>query len=640
MPSKIRSVPSNYTLEEQIQLRKPSDVKRAVDKRTNATVNIKRKRVDADTGIPFTVVRELATLRAISHPNVARLLDFTIADSHEYVDVVYADYGCNLRCHVRERGAYRGLALKWAANQVISGVHELHRHGIVHRYLSAMTTLVDSRTGHLVISDFYLSQSGSMATKADRYDDEPPLEIMLGKPLFQSGCPYMFERLVVVCQVLGTPNETTWPGVSQLEYYTPEFPKFPGTGLEAAIRKEGGDSAVDALGEQGLEVLAMTTLHLPSSRPECHELLAHSFFYEVRSWPEVLSVARSIWEPSAAQSLVATIEECSRADWTSSFPGVVHTWLQEFLGPQESLPACPVLALHRRKVAAALSDMSAMVLSDAVALASLHARAEKFRMLSKDNLYDILTSTQIVETAVWYVQAFQAVLLPDCVIYRTVMMFARILQKQGHTSTYLMVATILAIKFTLSASDTFELSSLVEHLSHNTIQFCNVAMTEAVAFTELNGDVGVTTAFDFLNLLAEDMPDWEGFPKAKQAAEVVLQMTLADSELHFETAHLALAAAVWAIGLATCEEGAPSQAWAVVRAAMKVCGRNGGEILRIGRGISRCWKRRDTHSEKLFVTIVGKMHGDGTRRVLDAMQLGWPWLRAQLTKGLVAGQRQ
>ena len=26
---------------------------------------------------------------------------------------------------------------------------------------------------------------------------------------------------------LGTPDETTWPGISQLEDYSPEYPKFP-----------------------------------------------------------------------------------------------------------------------------------------------------------------------------------------------------------------------------------------------------------------------------------------------------------------------------------------------------------------------------------------------------------------------------
>ena len=31
----------------------------------------------------------------------------------------------------------------------------------------------------------------------------------------------------MICRKLGTPNESIWPGISQLEDYSPVFPQFP-----------------------------------------------------------------------------------------------------------------------------------------------------------------------------------------------------------------------------------------------------------------------------------------------------------------------------------------------------------------------------------------------------------------------------
>ena len=44
--------------------------------------------------------------------------------------------------------------------------------------------------------------------------------------------------------MLGTPDETTWPGVSSLPDFSPLFPKFPMRGIQKqvpALDREGAD---------------------------------------------------------------------------------------------------------------------------------------------------------------------------------------------------------------------------------------------------------------------------------------------------------------------------------------------------------------------------------------------------------------
>jgi hypothetical protein len=49
-------------------------------------------------------------------------------------------------------------------------------------------------------------------------------------------------------RLLGTPNETVWPGVSSLPHFSPAFPKWPAQRLTKRVRGlEGDDSALELL---------------------------------------------------------------------------------------------------------------------------------------------------------------------------------------------------------------------------------------------------------------------------------------------------------------------------------------------------------------------------------------------------------
>lgn len=60
-------------------------------------------------------------------------------------------------------------------------------------------------------------------------------------------------------RILGTPNESTWPGVSQLADFKPTFPQWDGVDLAEAVHE------IDTLGVELLHVRSPLDPHASST---------------------------------------------------------------------------------------------------------------------------------------------------------------------------------------------------------------------------------------------------------------------------------------------------------------------------------------------------------------------------------------
>jgi len=57
-------------------------VHKAIDNKTNNTIALKHIRAESrEEGIPVTTLREIALLRDLNHPNIAKLLEVISEDS-------------------------------------------------------------------------------------------------------------------------------------------------------------------------------------------------------------------------------------------------------------------------------------------------------------------------------------------------------------------------------------------------------------------------------------------------------------------------------------------------------------------------------------------------------------------------------
>ena len=88
------------------------------------------------------------------------------------------------------------------------------------------------------------------------------------------------DQIFKIFQVLGTPNDQNWPGVSSLPDFKPNFPQWAGIGLQAKVPN---------LDAAGLDLLQRMLVYEPSKRLTAREALQHEYFADVVAPPEALA---------------------------------------------------------------------------------------------------------------------------------------------------------------------------------------------------------------------------------------------------------------------------------------------------------------------------------------------------------------
>jgi cyclin-dependent kinase 3 len=272
-------------------------VYRAIDRTTGQIVALKKMRLDrTEEGIPQTALREVSILQEIHHINIVNLLDVICADGKLYLIFEFVDQ--DLKKALEKRAApYTGSTLKRLIYQLLDGLYFCHRHRIVHRDLKPANILLTA-SGELKIADFGLARAFQVPMHTYTHEVvtlwyRAP-EILLGEKhytpavdMWSVGCIFaelargrvLFRgdseigQLFEVFQVLGTPNATTWPGVSQLPDYREGFPQFPGKSLSTILPD---------LDAAGIELLGMMLRYNPAERISAKEALRHPWFQDMR----------------------------------------------------------------------------------------------------------------------------------------------------------------------------------------------------------------------------------------------------------------------------------------------------------------------------------------------------------------------
>ncbi|BBN11662.1 hypothetical protein MPTK1_5g13770 [Marchantia polymorpha subsp. ruderalis] len=279
-------------------------VYKALNLRTRELVAMKSIRMEmlpANAGMPVFIMRELSILRGLKHANIVRLYEVFHNKNQLYLVFEYMD--CDLAGYMRTCfNRLTPFVIKTFMYQILLGVHYCHQSNVMHRDLKPQNLLIDRSSLRLKIADFGLSRRFHLPGNQNTlyaFSQEvvtlwyraPELllgttvystsidmwsvgcifaELALGRPLFLA----MSEigMIMKIFHIMGTPNETSWPGVNSLTDFHPRFPKWKGLRLEVELPRLDPD-AIDLL----YRMLNMD----PNFRITAQEALNHEYFYDL-----------------------------------------------------------------------------------------------------------------------------------------------------------------------------------------------------------------------------------------------------------------------------------------------------------------------------------------------------------------------
>ncbi|KAI9564505.1 hypothetical protein GHT06_008244 [Daphnia sinensis] len=284
-------------------------VLRGIDKSSMKVVAMKRialKNIN-EQGLPNSAVRELLALRLIRHDYVANLVDYfsqgySLVLVCEYLPIDLNEF---LRANVKPLAISHVKSYMWMLASAVEYIHSLH---IMHRDLKPANLLIGFR-GELKVTDFGLCRVfrnpelvGSTNAEKDQqlfthqvasrwyrapellygsrtYGPEVDLwaigcifgEMLKNSPLFPGEND--IGQLCTVIQVLGTPDEEIWPGVSSL----PDFHKISFTSTKKQVSFNEILTEVD---ESSRIMLERFLRYCPKSRITAQEVLEAAYFQQ------------------------------------------------------------------------------------------------------------------------------------------------------------------------------------------------------------------------------------------------------------------------------------------------------------------------------------------------------------------------
>lgn len=281
----------------------------ARDRMTGKTVAVKHITCEDDTGqgVPTNVLREVALLRDFRHPNVVDLLDIHVSSSEGF----FLIFEClekgdlsHLLKHHSSAGSVMPLdSLKRYSYDLLNGLNACHQRCILHRDLKPKNILLgvtDDGKECLKVADFGLARNFTVPFSS--YTSEVITlwyrapELLLGSQsygtevdMWSAGC-IIAEMAInqptfpgdseigtsfVIFKKMGTPSEESWPGISQLMYWRPTFPKWPPMELASIC------DARPEMGSEGADLIRGLLTMYPARRLNARQGKCSGFFTSI-----------------------------------------------------------------------------------------------------------------------------------------------------------------------------------------------------------------------------------------------------------------------------------------------------------------------------------------------------------------------
>jgi serine/threonine protein kinase len=271
-------------------------VYKARDKVSGEIVALKRIRLEIeDEGSPSTTLREISVLRQLKHPNIVMLNDVVQSEGRLFLVFEFVDKDLK-KYFEAEPGMLQPQVVKSFLWQLLRGTHYCHVKGVVHRDLKPQNILI-SNSGELKIADFGLARafvppirpfthevvtlwyrapeillgSKSYALPIDMWSVGTIFaEMVTKRPLFPGDSE--IDEIFKIFRILGTPDETSWPGCSVLPDWNSSFPIWPALSLS---------KFAPSLSEEGIDLLEQMLALDPRRRITARDAMSHPYFADI-----------------------------------------------------------------------------------------------------------------------------------------------------------------------------------------------------------------------------------------------------------------------------------------------------------------------------------------------------------------------
>ncbi|XP_042007015.1 cyclin-dependent kinase G-2-like isoform X2 [Salvia splendens] len=279
---------------------------RAKDKKTGEIVALKKVKMEKEReGFPLTSLREINILLSFDHPSIVDVKEVVVGSNLDSIFMVMEYMEHDLKALMESmKQPFSQSEVKCLMLQLLEGVKYLHDNWVLHRDLKTSNLLLNNR-GELKICDFGLARQYGSPLKpythlvVTLWYRAP--ELLLGAKLYSTaidmwslGCimaellskePLFngkteVEQLDKIFRILGTPNETIWPGFSELPGVKVNFVKHKYNQLR---RKFPATSFTGSpvLSDAGFDLLNRLLTYDPDKRITAEEALDHEWFREV-----------------------------------------------------------------------------------------------------------------------------------------------------------------------------------------------------------------------------------------------------------------------------------------------------------------------------------------------------------------------
>jgi negative regulator of PHO system len=260
-------------------------------------VALKEIHLDSEEGTPSTAIREISLMKELKHENIVDLHDVIHTENKLMLVFEYMDRDLKKYMDSRgDRGALDYVTIKSFMHQLLLGIAFCHENRVLHRDLKPQNLLINNK-GQLKLGDFGLARafgipvntfSNEVVTLWYRAPDVLlgsrtyntsidiwsagciMAEMYTGRPLFPGTTNE--DQLQKIFRLMGTPSESSWPGISQFPEYKPNFHIYATQDLRLILPQ------VDPI---GLDLLRRMLQLRPEKRISAKDALNHEWFQDL-----------------------------------------------------------------------------------------------------------------------------------------------------------------------------------------------------------------------------------------------------------------------------------------------------------------------------------------------------------------------